>query len=185
MIDLKYKIWFAIKLEVEGYTGDVFDLCSLVPTDRCTRNLQQTGLIVKQQPNLLTHLIQVNASGPDVDKPVYPPISTLAFRYQLQSKGTAFSARTNIDALDPVNYTLYGSNNANNKSGSTLFMQRTGAAVSVADRMLQGFFGDVQSGTLAVADVFQNKLITTDYQLQDATGKCREPVFTLHFAKHP
>lgn len=185
MIHLKYKIWFAIRVEIEGYTGDAFNVCELTPTERCLRNIERTGLIVKKQPDMLTHLIAVNADGPDEDKPVYTPVPTLAFRYQLFSKGGGLEQRTNIDTLDPVNYILHLNNNVNNKVGSNLYLHRTGAVASAADRVFKGTFGEVEGGALAVADIFQNALVSADYRLQDNTGKCNEPVFVLRLAKHP
>lgn len=185
MIDIKFKLWFTLKLEVEDFTGDVFNLCDLVPTDVCIHNLEVTRLIVKKQPGMLTHLIEVNASGPDMDKPVYTPQDTLAFRYQLMDKGSAFSGKTNISTFDPRNYLLYLTNNANNKAGSILYTNRSGTSAANVDRVFKSTFGEVEQGALAVIDVLQTNLVPADYHLQDGTGKCREPVYTVRFAKHP
>lgn len=184
MINIKFMLWFTLKLEVENYTGDVFDLCDLVPTDKCLHNLDAARLIVKKQPNMLTHLIEVNPTGPDTDKPLYPPVETLVFRYQLMDKAGLFNAKSNVQSLDPANYILYLSNNANNKSGSILYTNKSGTAAGTQDRVFKGTFGEVQDGALAAIDIFQNKLVSTDYRLQDVSGKCVEPVFTIRFSKH-
>lgn len=185
MIHIKYKIWFALKLEIEDFSGNAFDLCSLAPTDECLHALHNGRILVKQQPNLLTHLIEVAADGPDVDKPLYPPVQTAAFRYQLLDKAGGLMTKTNIASLDPTNYTLYLSNNAGNKVGSNLYTHKTGNTTGSADRVFKAMFADTQNGALAVADVFQNQLVPPDYRLLEGTGKCREPVFIIRFAKHP
>lgn len=185
MIHIKFKIWFAIRLEVEDYSGDAFDLCSLVPTDTCLRNLSKTRMVVKQQPNLLTHLVEVHASGPDEDKPLFEPDPLLAFRYQLFSIGSLLQQRSNIQTLEPDKYHLYLSNNADNKVGSNLYMHKSGQAAGNSDRVFKAMFSEVPSGALAVADVFQNNLVSADYRLQASNGKCREPVYVIRLARHP
>ncbi len=185
MIHIKYKIWFALKLEIEDYAGDVFDVCELIPTERCKRNLERSRILVKQQPNILTHLIEVNPNGPNEDKPVVAPNPTSAFKYQLIDKGGRMNQRTNIGDLDLKNYTLYLSNNADNKVGSNLYMHKNANTISNTDHVFKGMFDEVELGAIAVIDVFQNNIVTADYQLLDATGKCREPVFIIRFAKKP
>jgi hypothetical protein len=185
MIHIKYKIWFALRLEVEDYAGDTFDLCELAPTDNCLHNLSNARVLVKRQPNLLTHLIEVHADGPDEDVPIFQPDAVAGFRYQLLSKAGMLQQRSNIDTLDPANYTLYLSNNAANKVGSDLFTHKTGNAASNTDRVFKAMFSEVQKGTIAVVDIFQHNLVSADYRLQDSSGKCREPVFVVRFAKHP
>src|ERR1043165_4833032 len=167
MIHIKYKIWFAIKLEVEDFRGELFDLCALVPSDRCLQNLDRERILVRQQPNMLTHLIEVNADGPDVDKPIHTPDETVAFRYQLLSKAGGLQTHTNIDTTDPAHYILYLSNNVNNVAGSILYTNHSGTAAGNADRLFRGMFEDVQAASLAVIDVFQNNLVTAAYRLLD------------------
>jgi hypothetical protein len=103
----------------------------------------------------------------------------------LLDKGGRMNQRTNIGDLDLKNYTLYLSNNANNKVGSNLYMHKTANTISNADRVFKGMFEEAQSGALAVIDVFQNNIITADYRLLDVNGKCKEPVFVIRFAKKP
>ncbi len=183
MVHIKYKIWFALKLEIEDFSGDVFDVFDLVPTSRCVQNLDNGRIIVKKQPSLLLHLIEVIADGPDEDKPVYTPVETIAYKYNLVANGHRFHSLTNIDSLDPLNYQFSLSNDAANKIGAVLYANKSGDAVSAADRVYAGTF-DEASGSLAVITVYQNNLVSADYRLQDPTGKCREPVFVIRFAKH-
>ena len=184
MIHVKYKIWFSLKVEVEDFSGDVLALCSLVPTSECLRLINNSRIAVKTQPNRITHLIEVFPDGPQEDVPLYPPPSVSGFRYQLVSNGQLFYQQTNIETLDPVNYTIFLSNNANNKSGSNLFTHKTGNTAGSNDRIFKAMFPDVQKDTLAVADVYQHNLVSADYRLQDADGKCLEPEFIIRFAKH-
>lgn len=185
MIHTKYKIWFALKLEIEDFAGDAFDVCDLVPTPKCLQNLDKTRIIVKKQPNVLTHLIEVAADGPTEDQPVYSPDETVAYRYNLVAKGTRFLALTNLESLDLIHYQVSVSNAANNKIGAVLYANRTGDKIIADDRLFRGSFDEAGPGVLAVVTVFQNNLVQADYRLQDGAGKCREPVYTVRFAKHP
>ncbi|HET7896506.1 MAG TPA: hypothetical protein VFL47_02520 [Flavisolibacter sp.] len=184
MIHIKYKIWFALKLEIEGYSGDVFDVCDWVATPRCLQNLASARIVVKKQPNLLTHLIEVQADGPEADLPVYRPLDTLAFKYNLVPLGSRIFQLTNVNTLDPVHYQVNLSNAANNKIGPVLYVNQSGTAVSAADRVFAGTYDESGPGALAVMTVYQNQLLASDYRLQDDAGKCREPVYVIRFAKH-
>jgi hypothetical protein len=184
MIHIKYKIWFALRLEVEDYPGDALELLNLEPTERCIRNLERSRLIVKRQPGMLTHLIEVHADGPDTDKPVYTPIDTLVYRYRLSSRGGGMEQRSNISSLDPAQYTLFLSNDSGNSDGGRLNMHRSGAFSAAGDRLYKGSFEETE-GTLAIADVYQNNLVPAGFRLRDAAGHCREPVFVMRFARHP
>lgn len=185
MVHIKYKIWFALKLEVEDYTGDVFDFLDLVPTERCIQNIEKARIIVKKQPNVINHLIEVNADGPDVDKPVFTPIETVVFKYQLITKGNRIYTISNIDNLDVNNYRLYLSNNTNNKIGSTLYTNRTGSTATNDDRVFRDSVETSEQGAIAVIDIYQNNLVAADFRLRDGAGKSREPVFVIRLGKHP
>jgi len=184
MIHLKYKIWFALKLEIENYTGDVFDVCDLEPTPRCLQNLSNARIIVKRQPNMLTHLMEVNADGPDVDQPLYAPLDAIAYKYNLVAKGRRIFQLTNIDSLDTVHYQFELSNAVTNKVGAVLYTNRVGESVANGDRVFRGSFDEAGPGALATVTIFQNNLLTGDYKLQDSAGKCLEPVYVIRFAKH-
>lgn len=183
MVHIKYKIWFALKLEIEDFGGNAFDVCDLVPTDRCQQNLDRGRILVKRQPSLLTHLIEVAADGPTEDLPVYAPLDAAAFKYKLINKGTRLLALTNLESLDLANHQVYMSNEANNKIGSVLHLNKTGDKVSADDRVLRGRF-DEGAEALAIINIFQTNLVPADYRLRDGAGKCREPVFTVRLAKH-
>jgi hypothetical protein len=184
MVHLKYKIWFALKLEIENFTGDVFDVCDLVPSAKCRQNLDTARLIVKKQPNLLTHLIEVVADGPAEDQPLYPPVETVVYRYNLVAKGMRLFQLTNINSLDPAHYQFSVGNTVSNKIGPVLYTNRAGESIANGDRVFTGTFDEAGPGVLGVITIYQNNLLPADYRLQDGAGKCREPVYTIRFAKH-
>lgn len=137
-LKIAYRILFTLQLELDGYSGDLNQLVSIVP-DAATRDLFAWHQVLpRKQRGAYIALIEVVPEGIDQGRPEVGLKEQTLFRFQVRFDNALLS-RCHLSSYDFLNSVLCVSNDVNHPVASQLMLTRQLPDYNSGDTYKKGY----------------------------------------------